>query len=283
MRQEIPALVSTQWLEDHLSAPDIRIIDASWHMPASGRDARSEFETMHIPGATFFDIDEICDSDNPLPHMLPSSEKMSSRMRQLGLGDGNRIIVYDSSNVCSSARVWWMLKIFGHHDVAVLDGGLRKWTMEERPVEDLPAKTRERHFTARVDTTLIRNCEQIKQNLDTQKEQIVDARSPARFPGQEQDPRPGIRSGHIPNALNVPFSKLLNESDYTFKSPDEIRTIFEKAGVDLNKPITTSCGSGITAAVLTLGLYMVGHRHVALYDGSWSEWGAKEDCPVATE
>ncbi len=279
MPDNSPALVSTDWLMEHLAAPDIRIVDATWHMPGGERIAARDYNEAHIPGATFFDIDEICDLDNPLPHMLPSPEKMSSRMRKLGIGDGNRVIVYDNSDLRSAARVWFMMKVFGLWDVAILDGGFQKWKSERRPIEDIPPIPRLRHFSARFNTTKIRDLDHMLENLESGKEQVVDARSPGRFHGREAEPRTDLKSGAIPGSVNVFFRDLLNE-DGTFKSPAEIRSIFEQAGVDLKKPVVTSCGSGITASVLMLGLYLIGHRENALYDGSWSEWGSHPDTPV---
>lgn len=280
MSDTAPALVSTDWLNEHLSAPDIRIVDATWHMPGSDRNARSEYGEAHIPGAVFFDINEICDSESPLPHMLPSAEKMSSHMRKLGIGDGNRVIIYDNSDVRSAARVWFMLKTFGLWDAAILDGGFQKWKSEHREIEDIPPIPRQRHFTARHNTTKVRDRDQMMKNLETAKEQVVDARAPGRFSGTDPEPRADMKSGAIPGSCNVFFRSLLNE-DGTFKSPEDIRDIFEGAGLDLKKPIVTSCGSGITASVLSLGLYLIGHRDNALYDGSWSEWGSHPDTPVS--
>ncbi len=281
MPDKSPALVSTEWLEEHLSAPDIRIVDATWHMPGSDRNARTEYGEAHIPGAVFFDIDEICDLDNPLPHMLPSLEKMSSRMRSLGIGDGNRVIVYDNSDVRSAARVWFMLKAFGLWDVAILDGGFQKWKNERRQIEDIPPIPRQRHFTARFNTTKLRDLNHMMANLDHKKEQVVDARAPGRFQGTDPEPREGMKCGSIPGSYNVFFRNLLNAEDGTFKAADDIRQIFEAAGVNLKQSIVTSCGSGITASVLMLALYLIGHEENALYDGSWSEWGSHSDTPVS--
>jgi len=274
------ALVTTQWLQDHLNAPDVRIVDASWHLPAAGRSPKAEYDEAHIPGAVFFDIDEICDQDCDLPHMMPSAEKMSSRMRKMGIGDGNRIIIYDNSDLRSAARVWYMLKAFGQRDVAMLDGGFQKWRAEHRPIEDMPPMPRLRHFTARYNTTKIRDRRQLMDNLEHKKEQVVDARAEGRFKGTAPEPREGMKSGRIPGSFNIPFGMLLNEHDGTFKTPEEIREIFKQAGIDLKKPVVTSCGSGITASVLSLGLYLINHQDNALYDGSWSEWGLHPDTPV---
>lgn len=275
------ALVSTEWLAAHLDAPDIRVIDASWYLPEDGRDPRAEYDAAHIPDALFFDVDEIADLDSGLPHMLPSAEKFTSRVRRLGLGDGNRIIVYDGGGVRSSARAWWMFKVFGHDDVAVLDGGFGKWVAEGRPVDDLPPIPRERHFTARKNHVMVRLIDQVWGNIDSAHEQLVDARGPGRFSGTEPEPREGMRSGHIPGALNLHYAKLFKR-DGTMLRGDDLRAAFVDAGLELDRPIVTTCGSGITASVLALGLHLLGHRETAVYDGAWCEWGGRDDTPVAT-
>ena len=274
-------LVSTDWLAERLGAPDIRILDASWHMPDTGRDAKAEYAAGHIPGARFFDIDEISDSKSTLPHMLPPVEKFVARVRKMGIGDGHRVIVYDQTGLFSAARVWWAFRVFGHEDVAVLDGGLPKWLAERRPVEDEKPDPRERHFTGRRNAAMVRDVTQMAGATKLRDEQIVDARSPARFRGEEAEPRPGLRAGHIPGSCNVHYAALLND-DQTMKQPGELREIFESAGLDLSRPVVTSCGSGVTAAILTLALHRIGHSRNALYDGSWVEWGAYPDLPVET-
>ncbi len=281
MPDTIEALVSTDWLHAHLNNPDIRVVDASWYLPASGRNPRAEYAEARIPGAVFFDIDEICDLDSPYPHMLPPAEKFASRARKLGLGDGNRIIVYDGSGLSSAARVWWMFRVFGHDEVSVLDGGFPRWQKEIKPVSDLPEIGRERHLTARFNALMVRDTDQIKAVCETGREQILDARSAGRFSGKDPEPRKGLRGGHIPGSYNLPFSALFDE-DGLFKRDDALRSAFLDAGVDMNRPIVTTCGSGVTASVLALGLHMLGHRNVGLYDGSWSEWGAREDLPAET-
>jgi len=275
------SLVSTAWLAQHLNDPDLRIADATYYLPNMGKDLRTEFEAKHIPGAVLFDIDDIADRDNPLPHMLPSPEKFASRMRKLGIGDGSRVVVYDAHGLMSATRAWWMLRIFGHKDVALLDGGLPKWIAEGRPVEEGPAHARERHFTARFDHGQVRDKAQIKANLKSKREQVLDARARGRFTGAEPELWPGRRSGHIPGSRNLPFTDLLN-LDKTLISADQLTQKFREAGIDLKRPVITSCGSGVTATVLAFGLHLLGHRDVSVYDGSWAEWGLPGDTPVET-
>lgn len=274
------SLVSTAWLAERLASPDIRVVDATYYLPVQGRNARAEYEARHIPGAVFFDIDEIADTAVPLPHMLPSPEKFSARMRKLGLGDGNKIVIYDAHGMMSAARVWWTFRVFGHRDVAVLDGGLPKWIAEGRPVEDTPPVPRERHLTARFNNLMVRDKEQVRANISGRREQLVDARSAARFQGAEPEPWPGRRSGHVPGSRNLPYTDLLDPASKTFLPAERIRARFREAGVDLAKPIVCSCGSGITACVLAFALHLIGNENVAVYDGSWSEWGLPGDTPV---
>lgn len=274
-------LVSTDWLAERLTAPDIRILDATLYLPTDGRNGRELYDQAHIPGARFFDIDEISDDHSPLPHMLPPQEKFISRVRRMGIGDGHRIVVYDQLGIYSAPRVWWMFRLFGHEDVAVLDGGLAKWQADGHPLDDEPVDPRERHFTGRRNASMVRDVTQMARAVKLQDEQLVDARAAARFRGEAPEPREGLRSGHVPGAMNVPFTELLN-ADQTMKSEDELRTIFEGAGVDLTKPVVTSCGSGVTACVLTLALARMGHSRNAVYDGSWVEWGSYPDLDVET-
>jgi thiosulfate/3-mercaptopyruvate sulfurtransferase len=278
-----PYVVSTQWLAERLNAPDISIIDASWHLPAAKRDAKAEFLEGHIPGAQFFDIDAISDIETSLPHMLPSPEKFASRMRKLGIGDGKKVIAYDAAGLFSAARAWWMFRVFGHDDVAVLDGGLPKWKAEGRPLEDGPAvKPQERHFTARYQAMMVRDQADVLRAVEKGDAAIADARSLPRFSATEPEPRPGVRGGHMPGAKNVHYATLLRP-DGTLKTPDEIAKVFSAAGVEVAKPVITSCGSGVTAAILSLGLTLIGAKDHGLYDGSWSEWGAAADTPVETD
>lgn len=275
-------IVSTEWLESHLDSPDIAILDASWHLPTANRDPRQEFLAGHIPGAQFFDIDELSDTSSPLPHMLPTPEKFSSHMRKLGVGDGKRVIAYDAAGLFSAARCWWMFRYFGHDDVAVLDGGLKKWLAEGRPIEDGRArKPQERHFTARTRPSMVRDMKEVAAALASGAAHVADARSATRFRGEEIEPRPGVRAGHMPGAQNVHYASLLNP-DGTLKTPEAIAAVFSSAGIDISKPVITSCGSGITAAILTLGLTLAGAKDHALYDGSWTEWGGNPDAGVAT-
>ena len=274
------ALVSTQWLADHLQAPDVRVVDATWFLPGTDRDARAEYEAAHIPGAVFFDLDAVCEARGLHPHMVPSDAKFSSRVRKLGLGDGSRIVIYDDNRFFASARVWWLFRLMGHEDVMVLDGGLAKWRAEDRPLTDQPNRPRERHFTVRQNTLLLRELDQMRANLTSRREQVVDARSAGRFHASEPEPRQGLRSGHIPGARNLHYAQLVAE-DGSLKSPVELRRLLAEAGLDLGQPITTSCGSGVSAALINLALFELGARNAALYDGSWSEWGAQADTPIA--
>lgn len=269
------ALVSTDWLEKELNAVDLRVVDATWLMPGEG-DAAAAFEQAHIPGAVFMDLAELADTNTSLPNMLPPAEKFASRMQSLGLGDGSRIVVYDQSPYKTAARAWWMLRTFGAHDVAVLDGGLAKWRAESRPVESGKPQVRHRHFTAWADSKGVRTLDQMKANVGSRAEQVLDARGADRFAGQVAE-RAGVQPGHIPGSRNLPYTQLFN-ADGTYKRGDDLRHAFEQSGVDLDKPIVTTCGSGITASVLLFGLHLLG-KDAALYDGSWSEWGADASTP----
>ena len=274
-------LVSTDWLAAHLRDPDLRILDASWYMPAEGRDAKAEYDAAHIPGARFFDIDEISDARSALPHMVPSPEKFMSRMRAMGVGDGHQVVVYDGSGIFSAPRVWWLFRLMGQMDIAVLDGGLKKWVAEGREVEDLPPVIRDRHMMVRYQNQMVKDATQVAAAAKLGSPQIVDARSPARFAGTEPEPRAELRSGHIPGSRNVFYKSLLNGNG-TMKEPEALKAAFEAGGVDLEKPVITSCGSGITACILDLALERIGKSDHAVYDGSWSEWGAVPTMPIET-
>ncbi|MEP1354409.1 MAG: 3-mercaptopyruvate sulfurtransferase [Tateyamaria sp.] len=281
MSDDPRTLVSTDWLAAHLKDPDLRILDASWYLPGVERDPRAEYDAAHIPGARFFDIDEISDARSDLPHMAPPAEKFMSRMRAMGVGDGHQIVVYDGAGIQSAPRVWWLFRLMGHRDVAVLDGGLPKWQAEGRAVEDMPPVVKDRHLTVRFQNHLVRDVTQVSQAAKLGSTQIVDARAAGRFRGDAPEPREGLRAGHVPGSRNVPFTGLLN-SDKTMKTPDETRAVFETAGVDVTKPVITTCGSGITAAILSLALERLGNNSWSLYDGSWAEWGMFPTVPVAT-
>lgn len=274
-------LVSTAWLADHLDAPDVRIIDASWFLPGDPRDPKAEYALVHIPGGVFFGIDDIVDEASDLPHMLPSAVKFASRMRRLGIGDGARLVIYDSQGLFSAPRVWWTFRAMGHEDVVVLDGGLPKWIAEGRPVEDGVPPPRERHFTTRYNNDLVRDQAQVRRALAGGRDQLVDARPAARFTGEAPEPRPGLRSGHMPGARNVPASSLI-APDGTLKSAEQLKSLFETAGVDLARPIITTCGSGITASTLALGLARIGRDRTPVYDGSWADWGRPGDTEVVS-
>jgi len=273
------SLVSTEWLAAHLTTPDVKVVDATWYLPTMQRDARAEYAEAHIPGAVYFDIDDIADAASPLPHMLPDPVKFSSRVRQLGLGDGTRIVVYDNNRYSASARVWWMFRVFGHEDVAVLDGGLAKWRAEGRPLEDRTVVPRQAHFTARLNSLLVRDLEQMRTNLVTRREQLLDVRSAGRFAGTEPEPRVGLRSGHIPASRNLPYTDLI-APDGTLLPALELRRRIAASGVDFERPIVTSCGSGVTACTAALALHQIAAPAVAVYDGSWTEWGGRSDTPI---
>ncbi|WP_209426256.1 3-mercaptopyruvate sulfurtransferase [Pararhodobacter sp. SW119] len=272
-------LVSTDWLAAHLSDPDLRILDGSYYLPQMGRDARAEYAEGHIPGARFFDIDEVSDHRSDLPHMAPPPEKFISRMRAMGVGDGHQVVVYDGMGIFSAARVWWTFRLMGKTDVAVLDGGLPKWKAEGRPLEDMPPVVRDRHITVQRQAHLVRDVAQVAAASKLGDWQIVDARSADRFRGDAEEPRAGLRAGHIPNSLNLPFGQLF-DADGTMKDADGLRAAFDQAGVDLDRPVITSCGSGVTAAILSLALERLGHPKHSLYDGSWTEWGMYPDLPI---
>lgn len=276
------SLVSTEWLANEMAASDLRIVDATRHLPDARRDAQAEYEAGHIPGAVFMDLAELTDPAATIENSLPPAEKFASRMQSLGLGDGSRIVLYDDSKIKSSARAWFMLRLFGAHNVALLDGGLAKWKAEGRPLAQGKENLRHRHFTVWSEDRSLRHKADVLANIASRAEQVVDARSAARFSGAEADPRPQIASGHIPGSLNVPYTELFNP-DGTWKDKEGLKAAFEKAGVDIDKPIVTSCGSGMTACVLAFGLHLLGRSNVALYDGSWTEWGGDPATPKATQ
>ncbi|MBB4196419.1 3-mercaptopyruvate sulfurtransferase [Rhodoblastus sphagnicola] len=272
-------LVSTDWLAQHLGAPGLAIVDASWHLPTANRDAKDEFLKQHIPHAVHFDIDAIADTSSNLPHMLPDAVTFSGAVRKLGIGDGMKIVVYDAVGLFSAPRVWWTFRVFGARDVVILDGGLPKWLAEGRPVADGPALPRSRHFTARLDHGLVASVEDARAASEKKTAQIVDARSAARFRGDEIEPRPGLRSGHIPGARNCPWTELVHDGGLRPRA--ELEAAFARAGFDPAKPVLTTCGSGVSASILSFALANAGHDIAPVYDGSWSEWGQVSDRPVA--
>ena len=281
MSDDPKTLVSTAWLAQHLKDPDLRVLDASLYLPEAGRDARAEYDAAHIPGARFFDIDDVSDSRSELPHMAPPVEKFMSRLRAMGIGDGHQVVVYDGAGLLSAARVWWLFRLMGQTDVAVLDGGFPKWQAEGHEVEDMPPVVRDRHMTVRFQNHLVRDVTQVAAASKLGDHAIVDARAAARFRGEAPEPREGLRKGHVPGSRNVPYTDLLNP-DKTMKDPAACRVVFEAAGVDLAKPIITTCGSGVTAAILALALERIGHHQWSLYDGSWAEWGMFPTVSVST-
>jgi thiosulfate/3-mercaptopyruvate sulfurtransferase len=276
------ALVSTEWLTEHLSDPAVKILDGSFKMPGVTPTAAEDYRARHIQGAVFFDIDAISDRASPLPHMLPSESQFAAAMGRLGIGDGDRVVVYDSAGVVSATRVWWMLRVFGHGRVAVLDGGLAKWLAEARPVTAAVPTPAPRAYRARFHPELVRDKARLLANLTGKAEQVLDARTTERFEGKAPEPWPGRRLGRIPGSLNLPYSLLTDANDKTVVPRDELERRFAEAGVGHDNPVVTSCGSGVTACVLAFGLYLIGREDVAVYDGSWAEWGLPGDTPVAT-
>ena len=273
--------VTTDWLAAHLGDPDVAIVDGSWHLPTLGRNAGAEYESAHIPGAVFFDIDVIADTANPLPHMLPSPETFAAAAGALGIDERQRIVVYDSVGLGSAPRLWWTFRVMGAKAVVILEGGLPRWRAEGRPVQSGPVRRPGRTFRTRFDPAVVVDLDDVRANLETGAFQLVDARPAPRFLGEAAEPRSWVKSGRVPGSFNVPSNDLI--ADGTLKDAAALRDAFVQAGVDLDKPIATSCGSGVNAATLSLALDMLGVRNTALYDGSWTEWGARDDLPIATE
>ncbi len=272
--------VSTEWLADRLQAPDIVVVDASWYLPTMNRNAAAEYAAGHIPGAVRFDIDTIADTSSGLPHMLPKPEAFSSAVRKLGIGDGSTIVIYDGAGLFSAPRVWWTFRVFGARDVYILDGGLPQWKAEGRPLSDAVPVRQPSHFTARLDHSMVRDAGDVKAALASGSAKVVDARPADRFRGDAPEPRPGVKSGHMPGAANVPFTQVVDAG--RLAAPDKLAAAFEAAGVDLDEPVITSCGSGVSAAILWLALETLGQHQLGLYDGSWAEWGSRDDTPIVS-
>jgi thiosulfate/3-mercaptopyruvate sulfurtransferase len=275
------ALVSTQWLAAHLSDPDLRILDCTWRHTSTNLDGRTQYRGRHLPGSVHFDIDHVSDPSNPLPHMLPSAADFAKKVGLLGVGTGDRVVVYD--RLCggsAAARAWWMFRVFGHENVALLDGGFGKWSKEKLPAEMSPVRPEPRSFTAAFNPALVRTFGQMKSNLATGAEQVIDARGPGKFDGTQTDVFPFKKLGHIPNAINIPWGDLVDAEVGTFIAADALAARFTAADIDLQRPIVTTCASGITSCVLALGLHLLGQTTVAVYDGSWAEWELAEDAPA---
>ena len=276
------ALVSTEWLAAHLDDPHVRVIDCSFKLPGITPTARADYDKGHIPGAVFFDIDDIAQPGTSLPHMIPSPDLFAQKIGALGIGDDDRVVVYDSNGLSSAGRAWWMLRLFGHQNVALLDGGLPKWKAEGRPVVTAVPSPAPRHFTARFEPALVRDKAAVLANLATRHEQVVDARATGRFDGTTAEVRPGLRSGHIPGSRSLPYEQVTDPATRQLRSAEQLTALFRDAGVALDRPIVTSCGSGVTACALAFALHLIGHPGAAVYDGSWSEWGLPGDTPVET-
>ena len=276
------ALVSSEWLAAHLDDPRVRVIDCSFKLPGITPTARADYDNGHIPGAAFFDIDDIAQPGTSLPHMIPSPDLFAQKIGALGIGDDDRVVVYDSNGLSSAGRAWWMLRLFGHQNVALLDGGLPKWKAEGRPVVTAVPSPAPRHFTARFEPALVRDKAAVLANLATRHEQVVDARATGRFDGTTAEVRPGLRSGHIPGSRSLPYEQVTDPATRQLRSAEQLTALFRDAGVALDRPIVTSCGSGVTACALAFALHLIGHPGAAVYDGSWSEWGLPGDTPVET-
>jgi thiosulfate/3-mercaptopyruvate sulfurtransferase len=275
------ALVSTEWLAEHLSDPDLRILDCTWHHASTNLDGRTQYRGRHLPGSVHFDIDHVADKSNPLPHMLPSAPDFAKKVGLLGVGDGDRVVVYDRLyGGAAAARAWWMFRVFGHDKVAMLNGGYGKWTKEKRPADMAMVRPEPKLFSATYNPALVRTLSEIRENLLTAAAQVIDARGPAKFDGTQEDVFPFKKLGHIPNAKNIPWADLIDPDTGAITAPNTLAALFAAAGIDLERPIVTTCASGITSCVVALGLYLLGRKTAAVYDGSWAEWGLAEDNPA---
>jgi len=279
----LPAVLATEWLAANLGRPGLRVLDGSWYLPGSGRDPAKEYSASHIPGALFFDLDATSDRSVPLPHMLPPPAAFAEAMSALGLSDSDDLVIYDGSGVNLSApRVWWTFRTFGHDRVSVLDGGIGKWRREHRPIEQGIVTLPPGRFTARLDRGAVRDLASVRANIHQGVEQLVDARSTGRFAGLEPEPRPGLRGGHVPGSVNLPFTDLVRP-DGTMLPPEELRRRLAEAGIDLSRPVVATCGSGTSACALVLSLHLIGHTQTAVYDGAWAEWGGRADTPIESQ
>ena len=274
------SLVSTQWVADHLDDPNVRILDGSYHLAATGRDGKAEYLASHIPGTVHFDIDAICDPNpTPSPHMFPSAEVFAAAVSAMGITNDQRVIIYDADGLFCAPRVWWMFRVFGHENVAVMSGGFRNWQAEGRPVTtDIPSFAAT-SFNASLDATKLRSINQIRANLESEEELVLDARAANRFDGSQPEARAGVEPGHIPGSINLPYAGIVDAEAGTYRDADTLRAAFDQAGVDGSRTVATTCGSGVTACILGLGMHLVGLDNWVLYDGSWTEWGSNDDTP----